>query len=144
MKPTTVDALLERYYAGETTLAEERQLAQYFAGADLAERHRPHKPLFAYWAEQQAVRSTQPAFRPPLRGSQRKRMLRLLAVAASLLLAVGLWFYQAHTAQDDLVATTEPVPAVDWSRYEVTDQREAIRILHRTLKPASGHLPITR
>ncbi|MEZ0609069.1 HEAT repeat domain-containing protein [Fibrella sp. WM1] len=48
MKPT-IDDLLTRYYAGETTLDEERQLRDFFQRTQpLPEHLLPHAPLFQY------------------------------------------------------------------------------------------------
>lgn len=53
MKPT-IDDLLTRYYAGETTLDEERQLRDFFQRTQpLPEHLQPHAPLFGYVSQAQ-------------------------------------------------------------------------------------------
>ena len=58
MKPT-IDELLTRYYAGETTLDEENQLRAFFRDATHVPDHlRTHAPLFQYAS---AARQEQPS-----------------------------------------------------------------------------------
>lgn len=53
MKPT-IDDLLTRYYAGETTLDEERQLRDFFERTQpLPDHLRPHAALFGYVTQAQ-------------------------------------------------------------------------------------------
>lgn len=58
MKPT-IDELLTRYYAGETTLDEEKQLRDFFRNPEqVPDQLRQHAPLFQYMA---AARQQQPS-----------------------------------------------------------------------------------
>ncbi|MBN8684531.1 MAG: hypothetical protein J0L99_17915 [Chitinophagales bacterium] len=50
----TIDTLLDRYWEGECTLEEERQLKAYFSGP-VAPDHRKYAPLFQAIASEQAV-----------------------------------------------------------------------------------------
>ncbi len=51
MKPT-IDELLDRYYAGETTLLEEKQLRDFFRDSgNVPDRLQSHAPLFQYIAD---------------------------------------------------------------------------------------------
>lgn len=53
----TINELLTRYYAGETTLAEERQLRDYFRDIpNVPESLQAHAPLFQYVTNSQAER----------------------------------------------------------------------------------------
>ncbi len=45
---TTIDSLLEKYWAGETSLEEETQLRKYFSSATVTEQHRPFAASFIY------------------------------------------------------------------------------------------------
>ena len=54
----TIDDLLTRYYAGETTLAEEEQLGQFFRQEPLPAQWQQHAALFRYAAQ---ARQQQPS-----------------------------------------------------------------------------------
>ncbi|MEO0733230.1 MAG: hypothetical protein AAFZ52_10375 [Bacteroidota bacterium] len=134
MKPQTAKALLERYFAGETSLAEERDLRAYFLGDQVAPELEEHRPLFAYWQ----VRTEVPAALP-----RRRRLPRLLAATAAaiaLLLTANVWLpVQPPIDSSPMVAEAQP-KTIDWSQYEVTEPEAALRILRSTLKTASTEL----
>ncbi len=44
-----IAALLEKYWEGETSVAEEASLKQYFNGGEVAEQFKEFTPLFAYY-----------------------------------------------------------------------------------------------
>lgn len=47
-----IDDLLNRYFEGETSCEEERQLRAFFASSDVPEHLVVYKPLFAYFDEE--------------------------------------------------------------------------------------------
>ena len=147
MNTQVATELLDRYFEGETTLAEERALASYFADAtNVAPELRQYAPLFAYWAREREVQPDNLVpFRPPV---VRRRLVvgySLAATVAACLLLVAGWFVLPQLSGENRLAGTEKIDApIDWSKYEVTDEREAIRLLHRSLKPAGRTEPITR
>lgn len=53
-----IDALLTKYWEAETSLNEERLLADYFANADVVDRHCDQQALFDYYAAQRASSTT--------------------------------------------------------------------------------------
>lgn len=48
-----IDQLLEKYWAGETSLAEEAQLRQFFSKDDVPERYAKVQPLFQFFKGEQ-------------------------------------------------------------------------------------------
>jgi hypothetical protein len=47
--------LIEKYFAGETTLDEERALQRLFASNDVAQPLKPYKDMFVYYANERNV-----------------------------------------------------------------------------------------
>ena len=143
----TARQLLERYFAGESSLREEQQLHAFFSAGTVAEDLRPYAPLFAYW--EQAARVQAPARVPARVVSLRKsNYRRVLALAASFLLLFGLAWYTQRSPIRDLtafpLAENQAAGPIDWSKYEVTDRREAMRIVTRALGTASASLEQSR
>lgn len=104
-----IEALLDRYWEGETTLEEERSLKAYFASSDVDERLRAVAPFFQAVREEQTVQYAKAKAAPlkPVHFSWQK-----LAVAASvaLLLATGLWWWtQRETSVSEEVAQKSDV-----------------------------------
>ena len=135
MNHAQANELIERYFAGETSLEEEARLKAYFRTDTVAPELRRYAPLFRYWDEEATILA-------PARPKGRRKHLyrRLLAVAAALLLLVTVQFVhqrQAPKISTFPVAQREPV---DWSRHEITDEKEALRFLKTVLKSTSENL----
>jgi len=60
MNEQKIQELLQRYFDGETSLDEERELQRYFAGNDIPGSLMAYRPLFTYFAEERAVMPPEP------------------------------------------------------------------------------------
>ncbi|MEM6772891.1 MAG: hypothetical protein AAF597_20095 [Bacteroidota bacterium] len=140
--------LLDRYFAGETSLDEEQQLRDYFAAGDIDPAHRPFAPMFAYWAAAGEV--TAPPARPIVIRPRLRSLRWMLSAAAAvlLLLAVNAWCNQQTELSDSpsfpiAEATTppsSPTKTIDWSKYEVSADEDGYRALRGALKTAATAL----
>ena len=54
MKIKEIEELLERYYEGDTSLGEEKQLREFFSSDDVPEQLRLHQPMFRFFADEAA------------------------------------------------------------------------------------------
>ncbi|GHV63775.1 hypothetical protein FACS1894199_00480 [Bacteroidia bacterium] len=79
-----IEALIERYFDGLTTLKEEKWLRNYFQTANVSEEWKGYQPMFQFFA----------AERKPIRKNTRMRNVRWVSMvaAASVLLVLGLKF----------------------------------------------------
>ncbi|MGK4567441.1 hypothetical protein [Flavobacterium sp. 3HN19-14] len=50
MESDKIEILLERYFEGETSIAEEKELKAYFASPDVAQHLEQYKPMFGFFA----------------------------------------------------------------------------------------------
>lgn len=50
---THINQLLEKYWAGESSLKEEQEIRSYFAAGDIAEEHQAIAPMFGLFTLQQ-------------------------------------------------------------------------------------------
>jgi len=135
MTHATAKILLDRYFLGETSLKEEQQLRAYFQDGDIHPELAAYPPLFSYW--EQAGEIVSPMIK---RSTVRRRLpirwLTAAAASAVLLLSLNTWVGPPNTPTGP-IAEAQPI---DWSKYEVTDPEEAIRILHGVLKTASTEI----
>ena len=87
-----IQALLDKYWEGETSLEEERLLKQYFSGNQIDPRFQTEAPLFRAIREEQAVQLVKPQEKPirPVMYD-----LRVWAAAASVALGLfaGWWMF---------------------------------------------------
>jgi hypothetical protein len=136
MTHTTAKILLDRYFLGETSLEEEQQLRAYFKDGDIHPELAAYPPLFSYW--EQAGDIVAPKIkRSAVRRKLSVRWLTAAAASAVLLLSLNTWVGPTNAHDPSVIADAQPI---DWSKYEVTDPEEAVRILHGALKTASTEI----
>jgi hypothetical protein len=107
MNTREIEALIEKYYEGETSLDEERILREFFSGPGVPGHLATHSAMFAWFdseldtaaedaafeAKMDALLSSEDQGTPvvPFR-RDRGRILYFSGIAASVLLVVGLFF----------------------------------------------------
>ncbi|MCM4160361.1 hypothetical protein FHG64_18715 [Antarcticibacterium flavum] len=96
MELEKIEALLKKYEEGETTLAEESFLREYFTGAKVAPHLEPYRLLFAYTSKERT--STYPG---KVEVKSKKKKFAFVGIAASIILAIGL-FASLNTGQEEL------------------------------------------
>lgn len=131
--------LLDRYFEGETSLAEEQQLRAYFQSGDIDPAHNAFAPLFAYWAEAREV--TAPPAKTIVTRPRLRSLRWVLSAAAAVLLLVlaNAWCNQQPELTDFPIAEAAP-KTIDWSKYEVSADEDGYRALRGALKTASTAL----
>ena len=130
MDYNTIKALLEKYFAGETTLIEEAQLRSYFQSGEVHQDFQSYRALFGFFT-QEKEQGISPEFEErfvPKRRSM-KRNLRIVrvwsAAAAVLLLLLAGWILYPTELPDEHIAAKQPI---DWSQYEPATKEEAVEV----------------
>ncbi|MDV6168022.1 hypothetical protein R1T16_06270 [Flavobacterium sp. DG1-102-2] len=109
MELQTIERLLDKYFDGETTIAEEKDLKLYFSSPGVAPQLEQYRPLFGYLSSQEEQR-----FDKPLPLKTPKRYGAWLSVAASVALLGGmltLYNSQQPSQTDDLGTFSSPEEA---------------------------------
>ncbi|OCB70790.1 hypothetical protein B0A79_14195 [Flavobacterium piscis] len=104
MEFNKIEDILEKYFQGETSIAEEKELKDYFSSPNVAQHLEQYKPMFGYFSQVKEQKSTQDI---PLK--TKKRNVAWLSIAASVvvLLGVGTYFYVSEKNAAPAVAQTE-------------------------------------
>lgn len=144
MDYNTAKTLLDRYFAGTSTLEEEAQLRTYFQQDEVPTELEPYRPLFQFFT-QAGQQQTSAGFAerlqklPTSRPSQRMPRLRpiwyRIAVAAMVVLAIAAWMLMPEQETNN-----KQTAAIDWSQYEPQDEEEALRITTSALRKTSSSL----
>ncbi|MDL2309906.1 hypothetical protein LJC39_02165 [Parabacteroides sp. OttesenSCG-928-B22] len=90
-----IDDLLEKYFEGETSAAEEKELRTFFSSGPVAEHLAPYQPLFAYFDEEIA-RKEEAVVPTVVARSARRRVFYMvsgIAAAVLLVLSIGQLFF---------------------------------------------------
>ncbi len=138
-------ALIEKYFEGETTLQEEAQLRDYFSsGQEVAEDLREFQPLFQHLASQreqvlsddfdEALFQKMGVSEPKIVQMRiwPKQLLRIAAVGAVLIVAM-IFLQKTNTTQAQQAS-------IDWSKYEIKDEKVAYEETVKALKLLSSKL----
>ena len=97
MESDKINALLEKYFEGETTIAEENELKKYFSSAVVAPHLQQYQSLFGYYTS-----DTKQKFEPKLMlQSNKKSKITWIAVAASVVVLLGVGIYTFNNVSND-------------------------------------------
>ena len=112
-----INEMLEKYWEGETSLAEEGQLKKYFQSERIAPDHQRFAPMFQ-WIDREEEKLLVDHFEEvlleklatPQIAKRRTLVFYLGRVAAAIALVAGMWlFYQNknYYSQDQVAELTE-------------------------------------
>lgn len=103
MNTREVEQLIEKFYEGETTLAEERILREYFGRDQIPDELAEHKPLFAFQQKERDAEIPDPLFDRALFPkisedepgvvtlvTKRSRTVYIASLAAAVILLAGI------------------------------------------------------
>ncbi|NUY81986.1 hypothetical protein HUK80_13865 [Flavobacterium sp. MAH-1] len=112
MESHNIETLIEKYFDGETSLAEETQLQEYFSSSDVAQHLEQYRPMFGYFAKEREQRFDGTL---PLQPRKRKTVAWLsVAASVAVLLGVGTFAYnnlQNQTTPGELGTYDDPEKA---------------------------------
>ena len=106
MESNNIEQLLEKYFEGETSVAEEQVLKEYFRSENIAPHLETHRPWFSYFSNAK----TQKMHSSPVLPSKKRFKITWIGIAASLLIAVGLLTFwdKPSEKQEDLGSFEDP------------------------------------
>lgn len=110
MELDRIEILLEKYFEGETSIAEENELKAYFSSADVAQHLEHYKAMFGYFSSAKEQKFDQQI---PLKS--KKLQVAWLSVAASVVILLGMFtFYNRNISQsEDLGTYNDPEKAFE-------------------------------
>ena len=111
MNTSGIEALLDKYYEGNTTLQEEKILRDFFQSESVPDQLKSHQLLFRFFTEERIQEVFDPDFEKQLTdhfnddyaetykinvNSKRNRFIFLTGIAAGILLLIGIYFTIQH------------------------------------------------
>jgi len=146
MKNNPIETLLEKYFQGNTTLAEEKTLRLYFTETPEIPPHlKKYQPLFQFFSAEieQALDSTFDdavleaiTDKNPLKVKTSRVRFRspLYRIAATVALIATIWWFFP------VPKTQVQAQTIDWSKYEVTNPEEAFQITYKAYKKVATEI----
>jgi hypothetical protein len=111
MNTKELNRLLEKYYKGESTEAEEEKLRRFFSGENIPEGYDTEKAIFSYYDEANAIPEPSYDFEARIldgidryeegrrKFSIRRHLIPSLSAAAGILLLAGSYFFFIHRSE---------------------------------------------
>lgn len=98
MDYNSIKALLDKYWEGETSIEEEAKLRAYFASDQVAEDLESFRPLFDFFGSEQQIQIHRDIQLPKtiyktIRSGRSRRLQIIRSIAATLLIALGFFYY---------------------------------------------------
>jgi len=104
MELDKIENILDKYFQGETTIAEEKELKEYFSSSNVAQHLEQYKPLFGYFSQVKQQKTTQEI---PLQTKKRNVAWLSIAASAVVLLGIGTFYYVSEEQTTPVVAQSE-------------------------------------
>lgn len=96
MEFSKIETLLEKYFQGNTSTAEENELKKYFSSPNVLPHLEQYKSLFGYFSQ-----AKKQEFNPIIPLKSKKRNLKWLSIAASVIVLLGIGTYVYFNANID-------------------------------------------
>lgn len=97
-----IEKILDKYFEGATSVAEENELKEYFSSADVAKHLKPYRSIFGYFSQEKKQQFAQEI---PLQTKKRNTVIWLfVAASVVVMLGVGTMMYFNNNKEEQFVA----------------------------------------
>ncbi|HET7734208.1 MAG TPA: hypothetical protein VFK73_10260 [Paludibacter sp.] len=133
-----IDELLEKYFGGETTLAEEKELKRYFETGNVAAAHEPYRALFDAFGQELEAKATDPLKKVLPKQQTVKRIwiktFTYSGIAAAILLAV--WIQRPQEQETYAIVAGNRIENTEYAqKYAEKKLNKVNQILRNSMKP---------
>ncbi|AOC95522.1 hypothetical protein BB050_02410 [Flavobacterium anhuiense] len=132
MELNKIEDILEKYFQGETSIAEENQLKEYFSSSNVAQHLEQYKPMFGYFSQAREQKST---YEIPLQTKKRNVAWLSIAASAVVLLGIGTYFFVSEKNEPTAVASQAELGTYD-------DPEEALKATQKALALLSNNVNV--
>ena len=149
-----INQLLEKYWGGETTLQEEKDIKAYFASGNIAEEHKEYAPMFSLFSIQredsydrdltsvieESIGEAKSDTAAPSQGSAKVFQLRKFVMAAAAVFAIVMTAVIVMNQEDNSITNTPAIASNKIILDGSDDSEEALKITKEALVFLSGKL----
>lgn len=104
-----IENLIDKYFEGETSIAEENELKVYFSSSNVAQHLKQYQTIFGYFSQAKEQQFTQEI---PLK-TKKRNIVMWLSIAASvvIMLGVGMFMYlETNKTEQFVTCNSEDSP----------------------------------
>ena len=120
-----IEILIEKYFEGETSIAEEKELKAYFSSSDVAQHLEQYKPVFGYFSQAKQEQFTASI---PLKSGRKQKRLAWLSVAASVVVMLGIGFFAYQNTSEP---TQENLGVIDDPEIAFRETQKALELISK-------------
>lgn len=120
-----IEILIEKYFEGETSIAEEKELKAYFSSSDVAQHLEQYKPVFGYFSQAKQEQFTASI---PLKSGKKQKRLAWLSVAASVVVMLGIGFFAYQNTSEP---TQENLGVIDDPEIAFKETQKALALISK-------------
>lgn len=134
MELDKIENILEKYFQGETTIAEENELKEYFSSPNVAQHLEQYKPMFGYFSQVKQQKTTQEI---PLQTKKRNVAWLSIAASAVVLLGIGTFYFASQKTTAPAVAQSE-LGTYDNPEEALAETQKALALLSNNVNVGIG------
>lgn len=99
-----IEKILDNYFEGATSVAEEKELQDYFSSSNVAQHLKQYQPIFGYFSQAKEQQFTQEISLK----TQKRNVVIELSIAASVvvMLGIGSMMYLQNNKSEQFVTCT--------------------------------------
>ena len=127
-----IEKLIEKYFEGETSIAEETELKVYFSSSDVEQHLKQYQSIFNYLSQAKEQQSTQQILLGSTISDTKRPMVIWISMAASVLVMVGVGTYLFTKSNQ------QPTNTDEYGTYD--NPEKALEETERALALVSEHL----
>jgi len=108
-----IEKLIDKYFEGETSIAEENELKVYFSSPDVAQHLKQYQPIFGYFSQAKEQQFTQEIPLLTKSRDQKRTIVIWLSIAASVVVMLGVgtfMYFESHKSEQFVACTPEDNP----------------------------------
>lgn len=105
MELSNIEKLLEKYFEGETTISEEKELKVYFTGENVPSHLERYRDLFQYFSKESSLTATKDL---NIGSITKRKTYAWVGIAASVALIAGIFLTKSSPAPEELGTYEDP------------------------------------
>lgn len=129
MELSNIEKLLEKYFEGETTVSEEKELKVYFTRETVPSHLEKYKDLFQYFSEESTITATKDL---KLNTSSRKSRYAWMGIAASVALIAGMFLTK--------IAPSEPLGTFEDPEIALQETKKILNMVSQLMNEGKQEL----
>lgn len=103
MESSKIEILLEKYFEGRTSIADENNLKNYFSSSDVAPHLEKYKEVFSCF-----VSAKKQSYEHDIPLKTKKRRVAWLSIAATIVFLFGVYIFNVNNKQQELDTFDDP------------------------------------